>query len=105
MSQMTSFWGLMRAYWVSERWKEAWGLTIAIFIFTAFISKTTVWVAEASGLLMNSIVNVKSAPVQNPLMAIAMNAGLLILLMLAKDVTLVGFRHLLSTTLHRKWRK
>lgn len=105
VSQMTSFWGLMRAYWVSDRWKEAWGLTIAIFIFTAFISKTTVWVAEASGLLMNSIVNVKSAPVQNPLTAIAMNAGLLILLMLAKDVMLVGFRHLLSTTLHRKWRK
>jgi ABC-type uncharacterized transport system fused permease/ATPase subunit len=95
----------MRAYWVSDRWKEAWALTIAIFIFTAFISKTTVWVAEASGLLMNSIVNVKSAPVQNPLMAIAMNAGVLILLMLAKDVLLVGFRHLLSTTLHRKWRK
>lgn len=105
MSQMTSFWGLMRAYWVSDRWKEAWALTAAIFIFTAFISKTTVWVAEASGHLMNSIVNVKSAPVQNPLMAIALNAGVLILLMLGKDVILVGFRHLLSTTLHRKWRK
>lgn len=105
VSQMTSFWGLMRAYWVSDRWKEAWALTIAIFIFTAFISKTTVWVAEASGHLMNSIVNVKSAPVQNPLMAIALNAGVLILLMLGKDVLLVGFRHLLSTTLHRKWRK
>jgi len=105
VSQMTSFWGLMRAYWVSDRWKEAWALTAAIFIFTAFISKTTVWVAEASGHLMNSIVNVKSAPVQNPLVAIAMNAGVLILLMLGKDVLLVGFRHLLSTTLHRKWRK
>lgn len=105
VSQMTSFWGLMRAYWVSDRWKEAWALTGAIFVFTAFISKTTVWVAEASGSLMNSIVNVKSAPVQNPLVAIAINAGVLILLMLGKDVLLVGFRHLLSTTLHRKWRK
>lgn len=105
VSQMTSFWGLMRAYWVSERWKEAWALTIAIFIFTAFISKTTVWVAEASGHLMNSIVNVKSSPVQDPLMGIAINAGMLIVLMLGKDVMLVGFRHLLSTTLHRKWRK
>ncbi|MBV2143007.1 ABC transporter ATP-binding protein/permease [Falsochrobactrum sp. TDYN1] len=105
MSSMTSFWGLMRAYWVSERWKEAWGLTLAIFLFTAIISKTTVWVAEASGHLMNSIVNVKSAPVQDPLMMIVANAGILIVLMLAKDVCLVGFRHLLSTTLHRKWRK
>ncbi|TPF74742.1 ABC transporter ATP-binding protein/permease [Brucella gallinifaecis] len=102
---MTSFWGLMCAYWMSDRWKEAWALTGAIFIFTAFISKTTVWVAEASGHLMNSIVNVNSAPVQNPLMAIVINAGILILLMLGKDVLLVGFRHLLSTTLHRKWRK
>src|SRR5690606_25214884 len=102
VSSMTSFWGLMRAYWISERWKEAWGLTLAIFLFTAIISKTTVWVAEASGHLMNSIVNVNSAPVQDPLMMIAANAGILVVLMLAKDVCLVGFRHLLSTTLHRK---
>ncbi len=105
MSQMTTFWGLMRAYWVSDRWKEAWALTAAIFLFTAVISKTTVWVAEASGHLMNSIVNVNSAPVQNPLMAVVTNAGILIVLMLAKDVLLVGSRHFLSTTLHRKWRK
>ncbi len=105
MSRMTSFWGLLRAYWVSDRWKEAWALTAAIFLITAFISKTTVWVAEASGHLMNSIVNVNTAPVQSPLAAVVTNAGVLIILILAKDVLLVGFRHLLSTTLHRKWRK
>ncbi|WP_343314837.1 ABC transporter ATP-binding protein/permease [Brucella sp. BE17] len=105
MASMTSFWGLMRAYWVSDRWKEAWALTIAIFVLTAIVSKTTVWVAEASGLMMNSIVNVNTAPVQHPLLAIAANAGILIALMLAKDVMLVGSRHFLSTTLHRKWRK
>ncbi|WP_425350261.1 ABC transporter ATP-binding protein/permease [Phyllobacterium phragmitis] len=102
---MTSFRGLMGAYWVSDRWREAWTLTIAIFLLTAFVSKTTVWVAVASGHLMNSIVNVKGATVQDPLLGIVTNAGLLILLMLTKDVLLVGFRHLLSTTLHRKWRK
>jgi len=102
---MTSFWGLMRAYWISDRWKEAWVLTLAIFLMTAFVSKTTVWVAEASGLLMNSIVNVNTAPVPHPLVTIAANAGVLVLLMLAKDVLLVGSRHFLSTTLHRKWRK
>ena len=105
VASMTSFWGLMRAYWVSDRWKEAWALTAAIFLLTAFVSKTTVWVAEASGHLMNSIVNVNTAPVQNPLIAISTNAGVLILLMLAKDGMLVGSRHFLSTTLHRKWRK
>lgn len=102
---MTSFWGLMRAYWVSDHWKEAWLLTGAIFLMTAFVSKTTVWVAEASGHLMNSIVNVNTAPLQNPLLSVATNAGILILLMLVKDVMLVGSRHFLSTTLHRKWRK
>jgi len=105
VADMTSFWGLMRAYWISDRWKEAWALTLAIFLMTAFVSKTTVWVAEASGLLMNSIVNVNTAPVQHPLVTIAANAGVLVLLMLAKDVLLVGSRHFLSTTLHRKWRK
>ena len=30
VSSMRSFWGLMRAYWVSERWKQAWGLTLVI---------------------------------------------------------------------------
>ncbi|MBC2886380.1 ABC transporter ATP-binding protein/permease [Ochrobactrum sp. CM-21-5] len=105
VSNMMSFWGLMRAYWVSDRWKEAWALTLAIFLLTAVVSKTTVWVAEASGHLMNSIVNVNTAPVQNPLLVIAANAGILIVLMLAKDVMLVGSRHFLSTTLHRKWRR
>ncbi|GAA5542583.1 inner membrane ABC transporter ATP-binding protein YddA [Brucella sp. NBRC 113783] len=105
VASMTSFWGLMRAYWVSDRWREAWALTAAIFLLTAFVSKTTVWVAEASGHLMNSIVNANTAPVQNPLATISINAGILILLMLAKDVMLVGSRHFLSTTLHRKWRK
>nr|WP_153020335.1 ABC transporter ATP-binding protein/permease [Paramesorhizobium deserti] len=102
---MTSFRGLMCAYWMSERWKEAWALTAAIFLLTAFVSKTTVWVAEASGHMMNSIVNVASASAEDPLLAIVANAGVLIALMLAKDVLLVGFRHFLSATLHRQWRK
>ncbi len=102
---MTTFRGLIRAYWVSERWKEAWALTIAIVVLTAFISKATVWVAEASGRLMNAIVNVNTAPVQNPLVTIAVNVGMLLLLTLAKDAVLVGSRHYLSVTLNRKWRK
>lgn len=105
VSAMTSFPGLFRAYWISERWKEAWSLTIAIFLLTAFISKSMVWIAEASGDLMNSIVNVDLHSSEHPLVLIGINAGILILLMLLKDVTLVGSRHFLSVTLHRKWRK
>ena len=105
ISGMITFFGLFRAYWISDRWKEAWGLTIAIFLLTAFISKSMVWIAEASGSLMNSIVNVDLHSSEHPLVLIGINAGILVLLMLLKDVALVGSRHFLSVTLHRKWRK
>ena len=52
---MRGFWGLMRAYWFSDRWKEAWGLTVIIALLTALSSKASVWIAEASGELVNSI--------------------------------------------------
>ena len=29
---MRGFWGLLRAYWLSDRWQEAWGLTAAIIL-------------------------------------------------------------------------
>ena len=52
---MRGFWGLMRAFWFSNRWKQAWGLTIMIVLLTALSSKASVWLAEASGELVNSI--------------------------------------------------
>lgn len=104
VSRMTTFWGLMRAYWLSERWKEAWALTAAIFVLTALASKTTVWVAEASGNLLNAIVNVNTTSGEGRLSAILTSAGLLVSFMLIKDVLIIGCRHYLSTTLHRKWR-
>lgn len=104
VSGMVTFWGLMRAYWVSDRWREAWALTLAIALLTAAVSKASVWMAEASGELLNSIVNVHDPRVEYPLAAILTNAGFLILIMFLKDAGFVGVRHLLSTTLHRKWR-
>jgi len=101
---MRSFWGLMRAYWLSERWKEAWTLTIVIALFTAASSKTGVWMAEASGELVNSIAFFHDAGNVDPLTAVLNNAGLLVLLVIFKDAGIIGVRHLLSTTLHRKWR-
>ena len=55
VSAMRGFGGLMRAYWFSDRWKEAWALTLVIALFTAASSKTSVWMAEASGELVNAI--------------------------------------------------
>jgi ABC-type uncharacterized transport system fused permease/ATPase subunit len=52
---MQTFWGLMRAYWFSERWKEAWLLTSVVILLTAAGSKASVWIAEASGELVNAI--------------------------------------------------
>ncbi|MCX7304628.1 MAG: ABC transporter ATP-binding protein/permease [Hyphomicrobiales bacterium] len=101
---MRGFWGLMRAYWFSERWKEAWTLTAVIALFTAAASKTSVWMAEASGDLVNAIARFHDIGNAEPLPYLLGSASFLILLVVLKDVAIVGCRHLVSTTLHRKWR-
>ena len=104
VSSMRGFWGLMRAYWFSDRWKEAWGLTLVIALFTAASSKTSVWMAEASGELVNSIAFFHDPGNATPLASVLTSAGLLIILVFLKDAGISGVRHLFSTTLHRKWR-
>lgn len=105
VSSMQGFWGLMRAYWFSESWREAWTLTVVIALFTAAASKTSVWLAEASGELVNSIAYFHDPGNVSPLSSILSNAGTLVLLVLLKDAGITGVRHLFSTTLHRKWRR
>ncbi len=94
----------MRAYWFSECWKEAWALTVVLALFTAASSKTSVWMAEASGELVNSIAFFHDPGNAAPLSSVLNSAGLLILLVFLKDAGIIGVRHLFSTTLHRKWR-
>lgn len=101
---MRSFWGLMRAYWFSSHWKEAWALTIVIALFTAASSKTSVWFAEASGELVNSIAYFHAEGNESPLAAVLRNAAFLVGLVILKDLGIVAVRHMFSTTLHRKWR-
>ncbi|WP_188393840.1 ABC transporter ATP-binding protein/permease [Mesorhizobium sp. SARCC-RB16n] len=101
---MRNFWGLMRAYWVSDRWKEAWTLTLVIALLTALSSKASVWFAMASGELVNSIAFLHDAANTRPLETILTNAGVLVLLVLLKDAGFTGIRNLVSATLHRKWR-
>lgn len=101
---MRSFWGLMRAYWFSDSWKEAWFLTLIIALLTAATSKATVWMAEASGELVNAIAFFHDPRNINPLQSLLISAGTLFLIVFAKDAGLVGIRHLVSATLHRKWR-
>lgn len=101
---MGTFWGLLRSYWISERWKEAWLLTAAIALLTAAVSKASVWMAEASGELISALVNIHEPFNLDPTRSVLSSAGMLIVIVLVKDAGFVGLRHLLSTTLHRKWR-
>lgn len=101
---MRTFWGLMRAYWFSDRWKEAWTLTFVIAALTALSSKAGVWFAVALGELGNSIAFLHDAANTHPLQTILTNAGILVLLVILKDAGFTGVRNLVSTTLHRKWR-
>ena len=101
---MRTFWGLMRAYWFSEKWKQAWGLTLTVALLTALASKASVWMAEASGDLVNSIATFHHADNEAPAAYLFTSAGTLLLLVLLKDAGFIGVRHLFSTTLHRRWR-
>ncbi len=101
---MRSFWGLVRAYWFSDHWKEAWSLTIVIALLTALSSKTGVWFAEMSGELINSIAFYHDAANTKPLRSLLTSAGMLVLLVIIKDAGITGTKTYISATLHRKWR-
>jgi ABC-type uncharacterized transport system fused permease/ATPase subunit len=104
VSSMQTFWGLMRAYWFSDRWREAWTLTLIIGALTAAGSKAAVWIAEASGELVNAIAYFHDPRNPSPGTLLMTSAITLVALVIMKDIAFVGVRHLFSTTLHRKWR-
>ena len=104
VSAMRSFWGLMRAYWISERWREAWGLTLAVVALTALASKASVWIAQASGELVNTIAFYHAPQMGDPLTNLLHAVAVLVALVVMKETGIIGVRHLFSTTLHRKWR-
>ncbi|MGN6535335.1 MAG: ABC transporter ATP-binding protein/permease [Mesorhizobium sp.] len=101
---MRNFWGLMRAYWFSSSWKEAWTLTVVIALLTALSSKAGVWFAEASGELINSIAFFHDAANTTPLTSLLENAAFLVALVVIKDAGITGSRTYVSATLHRRWR-
>ncbi|RWL49096.1 MAG: ABC transporter ATP-binding protein/permease [Mesorhizobium sp.] len=104
VSSMRTFWGLMRAYWFSDRWKEAWTLTLVIAALTTLLSKTGVWLALMLGELTNSVNFYHDAANTAPLKTLLTNAGLVMVLFVLKDAGIAGARSLVSATLHRKWR-
>jgi ABC-type uncharacterized transport system fused permease/ATPase subunit len=104
VSGMRGFWGLMRAYWFSERWREAWLLTAAIALLTAASSKVGVWLAEAAGDLTSAVALFHWQQNEAPLASILTAAGWLVFLVVSHDLGIIGVRHMFSSTLHRKWR-
>lgn len=104
VSSMRGFWGLMGAYWRSERWREAWLLTVAIVAFTVVDSKMIVWLGLAAAEVFNAIAYFHSPHNTDPLDNLFTAVGWLALLTISKDIGILGVRHILSATLHRKWR-
>ena len=105
VSSMRSFWGLMRAYWLSESWREAWGLTCAILVLTALSAQASVWFAVTSGELINRIAYFHHPTAPTTPKALLTTAATLAAIAIMKDVCFTAVRHFFSTTLHRKWRE
>lgn len=104
VSSMRSFWGLMWAFWLSERWREAWGLTLAILLLTGLSAEASVWFALTSGELINRIAYFHHPSAPTTPSALLTTAATLAAIAIARDAGFTAVRHFLSTTLHRKWR-
>ena len=103
MKRCTSFWGLVSAYWLSDRWREAWGLTVVILAITLLISKAAVWAAEASADFIASLAEFHRAGAVDPARVILLSGLAYFGIAFSRSVGL-AFRHLVSTTLHRRAR-
>ncbi|WP_244494731.1 ATP-binding cassette domain-containing protein [Ensifer sp. Root127] len=105
VSSMRSFWGLLLAYWLSERWREAWGLTFLILLLTGLSAQASVWFALTSGELVNRIANFHHPTVPTTPSSLLTTAATLAAIAITRDAGFTAVRHFFSTTLHRKWRQ
>jgi vitamin B12/bleomycin/antimicrobial peptide transport system ATP-binding/permease protein len=102
---MRNFWGLMIAYWLSDSWRDAWGLTVGILVLTALSAKASVWFAVASGKLVSEIAFFHHLTTPTTLTSLLTTAATLAAIAIVKDIGFTAIRHFLATTLHRKWRE
>lgn len=104
MKRLSGFWGLLFAYWASERWREAWLLAVVVLAMTTLLSKASVWVALASADFLASLANVHSAEAgSDPGRAVLMAGAIYLALFLSRSSG-VALRHYISATLHRRAR-
>ncbi|WP_171060600.1 ATP-binding cassette domain-containing protein [Poseidonocella sp. HB161398] len=105
MKKFTSFWGLITAYWVSDRWREAWILTVAIFALTTLLSKASVWTATASADFIASLAGFhRNLNTGEDAVSILFTAAILFVAIFLGKSAGVATRHLISSHLHRKAR-
>jgi putative ATP-binding cassette transporter len=104
VKRLTGFWGLLSAYWISERWREAWLLTAVIIALTTLLSKSSVWVAMASADFLASLANFHSLDTgANPAHVVLLAAVTYFAFFFSRTGG-VALRHFLSSTLHRRAR-
>ncbi|HRM75840.1 MAG TPA: hypothetical protein PLI13_14215, partial [Paracoccus sp. (in: a-proteobacteria)] len=103
MKRFSGFWGLLSAYWLSERWREAWLLTVVIFAITTLLSKASVWVALASADFLASLANFHSSDAVDPVQVVLLAAAAYLGIFVARAAG-IAFRHYVSATLHRRAR-
>ncbi|MBJ3777609.1 ABC transporter ATP-binding protein/permease [Acuticoccus mangrovi] len=104
VSGMRSFRGLVMAYWGSERWVEAWALTVGIVVLTTLLSKSSVWAATATADFLSAIVRIHATPEGVDPVAVLLTAVAAFAAVHLARVGGTAVRHFLSTSLHRKAR-
>lgn len=104
MKRCTTFWGLITAYWVSDRWREAWALSAIVFAITLLVSKAAVWAATASADFIASLAEFHRPDVTDPARIILLSAIAYFGIAFSRS-GMIAFRHLCSTTLHRRARR
>lgn len=103
MERLRGFWGLVSGYWLSERWREAWGLTVVVFGMTTLLSKASVWTAMASADFLAALTGFHSSRAPDPGAVLFAAAGAYLAIFVGRACG-VAVRHLFSSTLHRRAR-
>ncbi|MEM8956755.1 MAG: ATP-binding cassette domain-containing protein [Pseudomonadota bacterium] len=104
MTGFRSFWGLVTAYWRSERWVEAWSLTVVVFAMTTLLSKASVWAAMASADFISALAGFHSPEDgADPGRVLLMAAAVFFAIHISR-AALIALRHFVSSTLHRRAR-
>ena len=103
LSRLRTFRGVASAYWISEKWHEAWALTIIVFAMTTLLSKASVWTAMASADFIAALAEFHRSDAENPAGVLLLSILVYLGISLAKGSG-VALRHFLSATLHRRAR-